>query len=233
MTASEGAIAIVGATGALGFGLALRLGQAGAEVIVGSRDEERARAAAARATTVAATGSFRGAANPDAVGQSEIVVLAVPFASHAATIKGLAEALRPGQLVIDATVPLAPAIGGRPTRLVGVWQGSAAEQTRELLPDEVPVVAAFHTISAAMLEQLDVGLDEDVLICGDRRDDRRRAAELIARVKGLRPVDAGPLEAARIVESLTALLIGVNRRYGTHAGVRITGLPRDGAWPGK
>ena len=132
--------------------------------------------------------------------------------------------------MVDATVPLAAAVSGRATRMLGVWQGSAAQQAAEMVPDGVRVVSALHTVSAATLADLDTPLDEDVLVCGDRRADKRAAAALIARVPGLRPVDCGRLEQARIAESLTALLIGVNARYKTHAGVRLTGLP-DELWP--
>jgi NADPH-dependent F420 reductase len=111
-----------------------------------------------------------------------------------------------------------------------VWQGSAAQQAQEMAPDGVTVLSAFHTVSASLLSDLDHALDEDVLICGDRKADKARAAALIDRVDGLRCVDAGRLEHARIAESLTALLIGVNARYKTHAGIRLTGLP-DQLWP--
>jgi NADPH-dependent F420 reductase len=105
-----------------------------------------------------------------------------------------------------------------------VWQGSAAQQAQEMVPDGVRVVSALHTVSAEMLRDLDHSLDEDVLVCGDRKADKQPVMELIARIPGLRPVDAGRLEAARIVETLTAMLIGINVRYKTHAGIRITGL---------
>jgi NADPH-dependent F420 reductase len=128
-------------------------------------------------------------------------------------------------------VPLAVAVGGRATRTVGVWQGSAAQQALELVPDGVHVAAAFHTVSAAMLGDPDHVLDEDILICGDRKADKRVVADLVAKIDGLRPVDAGRLEQARIVESLTALMIGMNARYKAHAGVRVTGLPGE-LWAG-
>jgi NADPH-dependent F420 reductase len=109
--------------------------------------------------------------------------------------------------------------------MIGVWQGSAAQQAAEMVPDGVRVVSALHTVSAATLADLDAELDEDVLVCGDRRADKARAAALIELVPGLRCVDCGRLEMARIAETLTALLIGVNARYRTHAGIRLTGLP--------
>jgi NADPH-dependent F420 reductase len=223
-------VTIVGATGNLGFGLALRLGRAGVPVTIGSRDAGRAQDAAARAAARVPDGTFAGAANADAVAGGATVILSVPFASQAETLKGLKEAFSEGQLLIDATVPLAVATGGRPSRMLGVWQGSAAQQAAELVPDGVRVVSAFHTVAAATLEDLDHELDEDVLVCGDRKADKRRAAELVELIPGLRAVDAGRLEMSRIAESITALLIGVNGRYKTHAGLKLTALP-DERWP--
>jgi NADPH-dependent F420 reductase len=133
--------------------------------------------------------------------------------------------LREGQLLIDATVPLAAAVSGKATRMLGVWQGSAAQQAQEMVPDGVRVVSALHTISATILKDLDHQLDEDILVCGNRKADKQVAIELIERIDGLRCVDCGPLENSRTTESLTALLIGINVRYKTHAGIRITGLP--------
>jgi len=157
-------------------------------------------------------------------------VLTVPFRSQSETLTNLKGALREGQILVDCTVPLAAAVSGRATRTLGVWQVSAAQQAAEMAPDGVRVVAALHTVGAPTLADLDAPLDEDVLICGDRKADKREVAALIARIEGLRPVDAGRLEQARIVESITALLIGVNARYKTHSGIRLTGLPAD-LWP--
>jgi 8-hydroxy-5-deazaflavin:NADPH oxidoreductase len=114
--------------------------------------------------------------------------------------------------------------------VLGVPQGSAAQQAAEMVPEGVRVVSALHTVGAPTLGDLEHDLDEDVLVCGDRRADKREAAELIARIPGLRPVDAGRLEMARVAEALTALLIAINARYKTHAGIRITALP-DELWP--
>jgi 8-hydroxy-5-deazaflavin:NADPH oxidoreductase len=217
-------VAIIGGTGALGYGLALRWARAGVDVCIGSRDADRARDAAEK------VGARAGLENAEAAREAEVVVLTVPFRSQGETLAGLKESLREGQLVVDCTVPLAAAVGGRATRMLGVWQGSAAQQAADMVPDGVRVVAVLHTVAASTLGDPDHALDEDVLICGDRKADKRVAAELVARIDGLRPVDAGRLETARIVESLTALCIGMNARYKTHAGVRITGLPAD-LWP--
>lgn len=223
-------VAIIGASGALGFGLAVRLGQAGVPVVIGSRDAERAAEAAQRARAAVRDGTFEAFVNAEAASRAEVVVLCVPFRNQSETLTNLRGALREGQIVVDATVPLAAAVSGKATRMLGVWQGSAAQQAQEMVPDGVRVVAALHTVGAALLSDLSHALDEDVLICGDRKADKRVVAELIGRTDGLRPVDAGRLEMARIVEGLTALMISMNARYKTHAGVRVTGLPEE-LWP--
>lgn len=220
-------VSIIGASGALGFGLALRLARAGSEVAIGSREPERAREAAARAREAVPEGSLRGLSNAEAAAANELVILSVPFRNQSETLHNLRDVLRAGQLVIDATVPLAATVGGKATRTLGVWQGSAAQQAQEMVPDDVHVVSALHTVSAATLRDLDHELDEDVLLAGDRRADKRRAAHLIDVIDGLRCVDVGRLEMARMTESLTALMISINARHKTRAGVRITGLPGD------
>jgi NADPH-dependent F420 reductase len=218
-------ITIVGATGALGFGLALRLGQQGVPIVIGSRDAGRAREAGERAAGLVPGGEFTGAENADAVQQAELVILSVPFRSQSEILTNLKQALREDQLLVDATVPLAAAVSGKATRTLGVWQGSAAQAAQELAPDGVRVVSAFHTVSAALLTDLEHELDEDVLICGDRRVDKQRLAALVELIPGLRPVDCGPLEMARIVEQFTPLIISINVRNKVRAGVKITGLP--------
>jgi 8-hydroxy-5-deazaflavin:NADPH oxidoreductase len=218
-------VAVIGGTGALGFGLALRLGRAGVHVTIGSRYAGRAGDAAKRAGAAVPEGAFAGKENPAAAAGADIVVLAVPFASHAGTIASIAESLTAAQLVLDATVPLAAAVGGKPVRTLGVWQGSAAQQAQELVPDGVHVVSALHTVSAALLEDLDHEFAEDVLVCGNRKDDKRRATELIERIPGLRCVDCGRLEMSRYTEQLTPLIIGINIRHKARVGIRIVGLP--------
>jgi 8-hydroxy-5-deazaflavin:NADPH oxidoreductase len=217
-------VSIVGATGALGFGLALRLGREGVPIVIGSRDEGRATEAAGRASELIPDGTFTGAINNEAVQGTPIVILSVPFRNQSENLANLKEHLQPGQLLVDATVPLAAAFGGKATRTLGVWQGSAAQQAAEMVPEGVTVLSAFHTVSAALLTDLDHELDEDVLICGDRREDKRQLAELVDVIPGLRPVDCGPLEMARIVEQLTPLIISINVRNKVRAGIRITGL---------
>lgn len=223
-TENSPTIPIVGGTGALGTGLAYRWAGGGAKVILGSRDPDRAAEVAAEVAGKAG-GEVAGMSNADAVGTGEIVFLTVPFANQSETMVAIRDSLEPGQIVVDCTVPLATAIGGIPTRTVGVWQGSAAQQAQEMAPEGVTVVSALHTISAQGLADPDWIPDEDVLVCGDRKADKARVAELIARIDGLRPVNAGRLETSRFVEQLTAMLISINIRYKAHSGIRITGLP--------
>ena len=222
-------MAVIGASGSLGFGVALRLGLAGMPVVIGSRVVSRAQAAVERALEAVPEGSFSAHDNAGAARAAGTVILSVPFRNQSETLSDLKDALEPGKLLIDATVPLAAAVNGKATRMLGVWQGSAAEQAKEMVPDGVRVVAGLHTVSAASLTDLEHPLAQDVLLCGDSREDKREAALLIQRIEGLRCVDCGRLEMARITESLTALLIAVNGSYKIHAGIRLTGL-RDGRW---
>jgi NADPH-dependent F420 reductase len=226
-------VAVIGGTGALGFGLALRWAIAGVPVVIGSRSSERATDAAAKLNERAsrhgkAAVEAAGLTNDEAAGRAQTVVLAVPFRNQSENLNNLGYSLLPGSVLVDATVPLAAAIGGRATRTVGVWQGSAAQQAQEMAPRGVAVVSAFHTVSANLLADPGREIDEDVLIASDDRKAKDRVAELIRRIPGLRPVDCGELEIARIIEPLTALLISVNKRYKIkHSGIRLTGLPKD------
>jgi NADPH-dependent F420 reductase len=220
-------VPVIGGTGALGFGLALRLAGAGVPVVIGSRDAGRAAEAAGRIRGQVPDAEVDGAENPKAAGRGEVVLLCVPFRAQSENLTNLKGALRDGQVLVDATVPLAAAVSGRATRLLGVPQGSAAEQAREMAPAGVEVVSAFHSVSAHTLRDLEHELDEDVLVAGDSADAKRRVAELTARIPGLRPVDCGRLEIARLIEGLTPLIISVNRRYRARAGVRLTGLPEE------
>jgi NADPH-dependent F420 reductase len=205
----------------------VRLARAGVPIVIGSREAGRATETADRARAAVPEGGFTGVENAQAVEAAETVILSVPFRSQSETLKNIKDSLRVGQLLIDATVPLAAAVSGRATRMLGVWQGSAAQAALELVPEGVKVVSALHTVSAASLTALDHELGQDVLVCGDQREDKRRAAHLIERIEGLRCVDCGRLEMARIAESLTALMISINAKHKTHAGIRVTGLPDD------
>ena len=221
-------IAIVGGTGGLGYGLALRLASCGQEVLIGSRAAERAQAAADRAKLALAPRdvSVAGGANAEVVKEVDVVMVTVPYPGQADTYKTMKSAVPAGTTVIDCTVPLASEVGGRPTRMIGVWEGSAAQQARSILGREVPLASGFHTIMAGSLETVDIPLNQDVLVCGDP-EARKVAEDVVGLMAGARFVDCGALETARILESLTALLIGINGRYKLHpgAGLHVTGLP--------
>ena len=228
--ASGEAIPIIGGTGALGYGLALRWSRAGQAVVIGSRSAERAAETARKLSELAPDAEIEGLGNEQAAKQGSVVVLTVPFRAQSENLNNLRAALEPGQLLVDCTVPLAAAVSGKATRSLGVWQGSAAQQAQEMVPEGVTVVAALHTVSAPNLADVGVDLDEDVLLCGDRKADKAKVARMIEEIAGLRAVNAGPLEMARIVEQLTPMLISINARYKTHAGIRINGLPDGDHW---
>lgn len=223
-------IPIIGGTGALGYGLALRWAREDTDVVIGSRSAERAIEAAGRVTDTVPGASVEGLPNDEAARRGAIVFVCVPFRAQSETYNNLRDVLEDGQLVVDCTSPVAAAVSGRATRSLGVWQGSAAQQAQEMVPDGLTVVSALHSVSAPQLADLESDLDEDVLICGDRRADKARVAALVEQIPGLRAVNAGALETARIVEQLTPLLISVNARYKTRAGIRITGVPNDDHW---
>jgi NADPH-dependent F420 reductase len=228
--ASGDAIPIIGGTGALGYGLALRWARAGRAVVIGSRSQERAAESARKLSELAPDAEIEGLPNEQAAKQGPIVFLTVPFRAQSENLNNLREALEPGQILVDCTVPLAAAVSGKATRSLGVWQGSAAQQAQEMVPEGVTVVAALHTVSAPALADTAAAIDEDVLVCGDRKADKARVARLIQAIPGMRAVNAGPLEMARIVEQLTPMLISINARYKTHAGIRIQGLPEADHW---
>jgi 8-hydroxy-5-deazaflavin:NADPH oxidoreductase len=218
-------IAIIGGTGDQGKGLALRWAQAGYSIVIGSRDAARAQLAADEFKTVlGGQVTISGAVNVEAAASAPVVVLTVPFAAQLPSLKEVGPALQPGALLIDVTVPLEPAVGGKPTRMLGVWAGSAAEQCREYAPAHVEVAAAFHNVGAQALSEVSHPVECDVLVCGDSKAAKERVRPLVEAIAGCRYVDAGPLANARTVEALTALLIGLNIRYKTHTGLRITGL---------
>lgn len=218
-------IAVIGGTGPAGMGLALRWARAGETIIIGSREEQRAQlAAAAIQERIGSEANVSGMENRAACAAADILVLTVPFEGQATLLKQLKPAMTEGSILIDATVPLAAGIGGRASRTLGIWQGSAAQQAAELVPEGVNVVAAFHNVSAELLNT-DAALDCDVIVCSDDADAAQLTRELAAKIPGVRALDGGRLENARIVEQITALLIGMNIRHKGHAGIRITGLP--------
>jgi NADPH-dependent F420 reductase len=222
-------IPIIGGTGALGYGLALRWARAGEAIVIGSREAGRAEEAAERIGAEVEGAQVEGLHNAEAAGRGPIVFLTVPFRAQSETLTNLNEALSGGQLLVDCTVPTAAAVSGKAVRTLGVWQGSAAQQAQEMVPEGVTVISALHTVNAKRLAG-DDPLDEDVPICGDRKVEKARVARVIERIDGLRTVNAGALEMARIVETLTSMLISINVRYKARAGVRITYLPDDDPW---
>lgn len=218
-------IAVIGGTGPAGAGLALRWARAGESVIIGSRDPVRAQETAETIRKRAGSNAqVSGMENSAACAASDLLVLTVPFDGQAALLKQLKPAMRAGSVLIDATVPLAASVGGRASRILGVWQGSAAQQTAELVPKGVSVAAAFHNVSADVLNG-DTDVDCDVIVCSDDPTATQIAMDLASKIARVRAIDGGKLENARIVEQITALLIGLNIRHKGHGGIRITGLP--------
>jgi NADPH-dependent F420 reductase len=224
-------VTIVGGTGDLGFGLAVRFAAAGIPVTIGSRALDRAEDAVRRIREAAGDASdLRGLENPDAIAGADVAFVTVPFAAQAETYRSVKDRWPAGVVVCDTTTPLATAVGGRPTHVIRPWQGSAAEQAAALLPDGIPLVSGFHTVGAEPLTELGHPVDADALLCGD--DDGAKAAigGLVDRIDGMRWVDCGPLTMARVIEPLTATLISVNRRYRVRgAGFRLSGRDAWGA----
>lgn len=212
-------IAVLGGTGKEGSGLAYRWAHAGYEVIIGSRAAEKAEAAAADLNQLLGRDIVRGLANPDAAAAAEIVALTVPYEAHAATLEAVRAACQ-GKVVIDVTVPMKPPIG-----VVQLPAGrTAAEEAQALLGPQVRVVSAFQNISATHLKDLSHETDCDVLVSGDDEAAKLDCLELVA-AAGMRGFDVGPLANAIVAESLTSLLIVINKKHKVKgAGIRITGL---------
>lgn len=216
-------VAVIGGTGDEGSGLAARWAKAGHDVVIGSRDRGRAEEAAA-AISARAQADLAGFDNPSAAASAEAIVVTVPFSGQAAIYRSIADLIPEGAIVVDCTVPVAANVGGKATRTLGVWEGSAAQHAQGLLPKGTRLCAAFHSLAAAALNDLDVDLEGDVLTCGSKSG-KEVVKTLVEAIPRLRFVDAGPLEAARIVEPITSLLIGINHRYGTdRSGIHITGI---------
>ncbi|WP_340540518.1 NADPH-dependent F420 reductase [Nocardioides sp. GXZ039] len=217
-------IAVIGGTGPQGKGLGYRFAKHGHDVVIGSRSAEKAVPVAAEVTErlsgVEGAGEVSGAANADAVAQADVVLLAVPYDGHDELVAALPLA---GKTVISCVNPLAFDKRGAHGRIVNGGEGSAAESAQELAP-EATVVGAFHNVSAVLLWGDDDYLDEDVLVVGDVVEAKEVAMDLAESVTGRRGIDAGKLRLARQLEPFTAVLISINRKYKTHAGVRISGL---------
>lgn len=223
------AIAILGGTGDQGLGLALRFAKAGRTVVIGSRKEERALHAAEEVRAAVPDADVSGFGNAEATTKARIVIVSVPFEHTASTVKSIKESLVDGTIVVSMAVPLATAIGDGAVRTLGIWQGSCAEMVQSLVPPSVHVVSAFQNVSAHRLRELDHDVECDVLVSGAKAP-RDEIMALCSLVPGLRGINGGPLSNAKVVEEITALLIGLNIRYKVPEGLgwRLTGLP-DGA----
>jgi NADPH-dependent F420 reductase len=226
MTKTDDAIAILGGTGDQGLGLALRFAQAGRKVVIGSRKAEKALQAVEEVKSAVPGADVEGFENAEASTRTSLIILSVPFEHTAGTVKSIKDSLEAGDVVVSMAVPLATAIGDGPLRTIGIWQGSAAELVQSLVPNGVDVVSAFQNVSAHRLRDLDHPVECDVIVSGAKAA-RERVEPLCALVPGLRAVNGGPLGNARIIEEITALLIGLNIRYKTPEGlgIRLTGLP--------
>ncbi|MDC0361602.1 NADPH-dependent F420 reductase [Halioglobus sp.] len=216
-------LAILGGTGDLGTGLARRWAQAGYEVIIGSRNQEKADAAVADLREVMAERgvtelSVRSAENLAAAQAADIVTLTVPFSHQSSTLELVQTALQ-GKILIDVTVPLVPPKVARVQLPEG---GSAGEIAQALLGDEVSVVSAFQNVAAAHLQE-GSGLNCDVLVSGNKKDARETVITLVE-AAGMRGFHAGMINNAAAAEALTSVLITINKRYGCHAGIKITGI---------
>ncbi|MCL5997753.1 MAG: NADPH-dependent F420 reductase [Chloroflexi bacterium] len=213
-------IAVLGGTGKEGSGLALRWANSGHEVIIGSRDSTKAQRVAEELNLTLGVVRMTGTDNLTAAQSADIIVLTVPYAAHKVTLSGVKEALH-GKVLVDVTVPV------NPTDILRVSippAGSAAKEAQLFLGDDVNVIAAFQNISATHLKKLDAAIDCDVLVCGDNAEAKKLGLQLVADA-GMKGLDAGPLDNAVVVEGLTSILLGINRRHKVKgAGIRITGI---------
>ncbi len=215
-------IAVLGGTGKEGKGLAYRWAKAGYHVHIGSRDAEKAKAAANELREALGEGSsIEGMSNIEAARQANIVVIAVPYAAHRATLEAVKTELK-GKILVDVTVPLVPP---KVATVQMPAAGSAAQEAKEILGADAQVCAAFQNISYEhLLDNADV--ECDVLVAGTSKEARDEVIKLVE-AAGLKGWDAGPIENSVIVEGMTSVLIGINKKYGsTHAGIKITGVQR-------
>ena len=219
-------IAVIGGTGDQGFGIVLRLARTGEKVVIGSRNQQKAEDAAKRANEILGANSLvTGMENPNAAAAADVIIMSVPFAAHVDMIKSVAGSITPEDIFVDVVVPLSTAVGGTATTALSVWEGSAAQQAVKLLPPHTKIASAFHNVVAEALQDLSHNVDCDIIVCSDSQETRRVVMELVNKVPGVRAIDGGRLENSRIVEQITALLIGINIRYKVKdAGIRITGI---------
>lgn len=224
-------VSIIGGTGPQGLGIGERLAIAGVDVIIGSRKEEKALDVVEQAKKDLADydlSTMKGMANEDAAKEGDVLIITVPLAAQKPTLEGIKEFCE-NKIVMDATVPLETAIGGKPFRFVDLMEGSAAERTAKILEGTgAKVICAFCNISNSHLANIPEEIDCDCLIAGDDKESKEIAAEIINKIPGIKTIDTGILEKARIIEKITPLLIGLNIKYKSHyGGLRITGIKFD------
>jgi len=242
-------IAIIGGTGGQGSGLALRWARAGHEVFIGSREESKACTSADSLKTICIDtacslleiektdveavkekvpeAKISGFDNLEAAKKADIVVISVPYSHLIPTIASIKEALTEDKIIVSVVVPLSTAVGGKATTMISPWEGSAAEVIQSLVPENVQVISAFQNVSADRLSELEKDVDCDIMVCGGSKDARKNIMELAKDIPGARAIDGGPLQNARLIEPITALLIGMNIRYKVREGmgIRFTYLP--------
>ncbi len=220
-------IAIIGGTGDQGLGLALRFVMAGEDVIVGSRDIKKAETAVDLMKDILSSEdlpNLTAMTNQDAASKGDIIILTVPLQAQMVTLKSIKDNLS-GEIFVDATSPLEGCLGGKPTRYVDLWEGSAAERSAEFLGDNAVVVSAFCNISASSLTTVDENVECDCLVSGDDHESNLIVMELAEKISGVKAIECGALENARIVEKLTPLLINLNiRNKVKNAGIRISNI---------
>ena len=222
-------VSIIGGTGPQGLGIAERLAIEGVEVIVGSRKEDKALSVVEQTKKDLSDydlSKMTGMANEDAAKNGDVLIITVPLSAQKPTLEGIKEFCK-DKIVMDATVPLETAIGGKPFRFIDLMEGSAAERTASILEGtNAKVICAFCNISNSHLANIPEEIDCDCLIAGDDAEAKKTAAEIIDKIPGIKTIDCGILEKARVIEKITPLLIGLNIKYKSHyGGLRITGIP--------
>lgn len=222
-------VSIIGGTGPQGLGIGERLAIAGLDVIIGSRKEEKALAVVDEAKEKLVDydlSNMKGMANEDAAKEGDVLIITVPLAAQKPTLEGIKEFCN-DKIIMDATVPLETAVGGKPFRYIDLMEGSAAERTAKILEGTgAKVICAFCNISNSHLSNIPEEIDCDCLIAGDDKESKEIAAEIINKIPGIRTLDCGILEKSRVIEKITPLLIGLNIKYKSHyGGLRITGIP--------
>jgi len=213
-------ITIIGGTGHLGFGLALRLAEAGYKIIIGSRKEKKAKVFAEKIKTQIGSNLITGMINKDAALNADICIISIPNKARKVILSDIKPFLV-GKVVLDVTVPLLP---GKNFRYNPPEAGSNAEETAEIIGEGARVVAGFHNVSAFLLSDFTKEIESDVLIAGNEDEAKVIIIEMVKKI-GLRVFDTGPLENARTIEALTPLIINLNKKYKKkHIGIKLTGI---------